>query len=127
MPDSAIQPFLARSAEAAAVIERYHYAEPAGPPRQVLADYLRTHQLGGGVALALAQVNRDIKTQVEQYGSLRRLPADTVQNVRNDMYLASETIHRITQDSRIPLTAAETAVLKTFRNDPDRATRYIPI
>jgi len=127
MPDSAIQPFLARSAEAAAVIEQYHNSEPLGPPREVLAEYLRTHQLGGGVAQALAQVNREIKAQVEQYGSLRRLPADTVQNVRNDMYLASETIHRITQDRAVALTATDAATLKAFRSDLDRATRFIPV
>ena len=43
------------------------------------------------------------------------------------MYLASETIHRITQDRNLALTAADAATLKAFRSDLDRATRFIPV
>src|SRR6202163_108205 len=98
MPDSEIQPFLQTSTYVARTLDRYSTACPVTDPRKVIRDYLRTRQPDAHVVPALAMLSRDVKTQVEQSGSLRRMPADTVQNVRNDMYLASETICRFGKD-----------------------------
>src|SRR5262249_32055762 len=70
---------------------------------------------------------RQIKAQVEQYGSFRRLPQETVQNVRNDMYLASEAIRRLSKDPAIKVQKADADLLKIYRGELDAATRFIPV
>jgi PiT family inorganic phosphate transporter len=76
---------------------------------------------------ALASVARDVSMQVQQYGSLRRLPADTVQNVRNDMYLVDESLKRLTREPSVNFEKADSDVLKLYRTDLDNATRFIPV
>ena len=126
MPDSEIQPFLQTSTYVAQTLDRYGTAGPVTDSRKVIGDYLRTRQPDAHVVPALAMLYRDVKTQVEQSGSLRRMPADTVQNVRNDMYLASETIHRFGKDETVKFAKSDADLLKLYRGELDAATRFIP-
>jgi PiT family inorganic phosphate transporter len=93
----------ASGVDVAQTLDRYSTAGPVTDPRKVIGDYLRTRQPDAHVVAALATLSRDVKTQVEQHGSLRRMPAESVQNVRNDMYLASETIRRLDKDPTLKL------------------------
>jgi PiT family inorganic phosphate transporter len=127
MPDSAIQPFLKTSTYVAQTLDRYDGGRTVTDPRSVIGEYLRTRQSNADVVPALGQLSRQIETQVAQYGSLRRLPQDTVQNVRNDMYLASETIRRLAKDSSVTLLKADADLLKAYRAELDGATRFIPV
>jgi len=126
MPDSAIQPFLATSASVATVLD--HYGTPAHviDPRAEVGNYLRSRALTPAVVPSTALLVRDIQAQVTRYGSLRRLPADEVQNVRNDMYLADEALRRLDREGAIAFAAADAAVLQEYRAALDRATRFIP-
>ena len=126
MPDSGIQPFLAQSARAAAVLD--YYSEPATvtDSRAEIGGYLRTKTVTPALVPAIASVVRDIQGQVAHYGSLRRLPADTVQNVRNDMYLVDEALRRIDRNAAVPFSKGDADVLLGYRGSLDRATRFIP-
>ena len=42
--------------------------------------------------MSLAALVKEIATSVEQFGSVAKVPANAVTNVRNDMYLASEAL-----------------------------------
>jgi PiT family inorganic phosphate transporter len=128
LPDSEVPPFLRTSIHAAATLDRYS-ASGSGAinePRTVIGEYLRTRQANAAVVPALAMLARDVKTQVEEYGSLRRLPAEMVPNVRNDMYLASETIRRLSTDSTVTFDKADADLLKLYRAELDNSTRFIP-
>src|SRR5262249_21584589 len=92
VPDSAIPGFLRTSTAVVQMLDQHSGGQTVADPREVIGTYLRTRKADPTVTPALAALAGSIKTQVEQYGSLRRMPADAVQNVRNDMYLASETI-----------------------------------
>ena len=83
-------------------------------------------QPDANVVPALAMLSRDVKAQVEQHGSLRRLPADTVQNVRNDMYLSAETIRRFAKDPTLKFQKADEDLLNLYRGELDAATSFIP-
>jgi inorganic phosphate transporter, PiT family len=126
MPDSAMQPFFVTSTSAAQVLDQDNRGAAIRDPRAVIETYLQTHQADANLAPALAQLARSVKTQVEQHGSLRRLPAEAVPNVRNDMYLAAEAIRRASKDGSLTFTKADADVLKVFRTDLDEATRFIP-
>ena len=126
MPDSAIQPFLAASTHTALVLDYYSEPEAVANPRAEIGAYVRTQKVTPALVPAIATLVRDIQAQVARYGSLRRLPADTVQNVRNDMYLVDEALRRIDRSAAVPFSAGDAEVLRAYRGSLDRATRYIP-
>jgi len=95
--------------------------------RAVLSDYIRTREYKPQVLDALAALTGDIGTQAKEYGALARVPAPSVSNVRNDMYLASEAIRLIEKSPAVTLDADSRANLKAFRKQIDDATKFIPL
>jgi PiT family inorganic phosphate transporter len=64
---------------------------------------------------------------VAQYGSLSRVPVESVDNVRNDMYLTSEAI-RLMQKAGNPAFDPDTGKnLTAYKKDLDGATKFIPL
>jgi len=96
-------------------------------PLKVLSEYVRTKELKADVVPALAAVTGSIGKQVKEYGSMSRVPADAVANVRNDMYLASETIRVLSKNDAVGFDADTKANLKAFKNEIDDATKFIPL
>ena len=83
---------VARTAEFVALAQATeHSLQAAGGgvafanPREALSAFVRTRQASPEVVAALAAVAGQIGEQVHADGSLRRLPAAAVANVRNDM------------------------------------------
>jgi PiT family inorganic phosphate transporter len=98
----------------------------AGDARKVLSDYVRTKDYSPAVVGALAAVTGDIGRQVTQHGTLAKVPAEAVANVRNDMYLTSEAI-RFLDKSPVKFDAATKTNLKAFKGEIDDATKFIPL
>jgi hypothetical protein len=65
------------------------------------------HQINEGTFPSLAALMLDISKQVTEYGSLGKIPAATVGNTRNDMYLVSEAIRLLSKDKESELIVAE--------------------
>src|SRR5262249_14850707 len=127
MPDTNVRPFVATATYAGQALDRYAGGRTASDPRAVIGTYLRTRQSNPEVVPALAQLSHSIGTQVQQYGSLRKLPQETVQNVRNDMYLTSEALKRLAKDTgSAKLAKADVDTLNAFRKELEGATRFIP-
>lgn len=101
-------------------------AAPADP-RKTLSDYLRTRQYTPEVVPALAAVTQNIGEQVRERGSFKRMASATVANVRNDMYLASETIGKLQKSGQVHFSADASANLGTFKKEMDNATKFIPL
>jgi PiT family inorganic phosphate transporter len=127
MPASQMAQFLATSKTASDVIE--HKAagyNVLGNPRPAVTAYVAQHQINEGTYPSLAVLVRDIAAQVDQYGSLAKLPAAAVGNTRNDMYLASEAIRFLMKDKENDLNKDEVAKLNAYKASLDNATRFIP-
>jgi len=101
-------------------------AAPADP-RPVLSDYIRTHQVNSALVPSLAALTGSIGAEVKNYGSLARVPAEAMANVRNDMYLASEAIRVMDKDKVGNFDADTQARLMAFKGKIDDATRFIPL
>ncbi|WP_371368808.1 inorganic phosphate transporter [Pseudomonas sp. QL9] len=101
-------------------------AAPADP-RPVLSDYIRTHQVTSALLPSLASLTGSIGSEVKNYGSLARVPAEAMANVRNDMYLASEAIRLIDKDKVGNFDADTQERLLAFKGKIDDATRFIPL
>ena len=68
-----------------------------------------------------------IDRQVREYGSLAKVPAAASENMRNDMYLASEGVKRLAKEESLHLTADEAKAMGTYRGSLDSGTRFIPL
>jgi inorganic phosphate transporter, PiT family len=128
IPPSAMQEFRTTSEAAAAVIQRQAEGHSVlGNPRPAVTQYVAHRTLNEGTYPSLAVLVRDIQKQVEQYGSLDRVPADQVGNTRNDMYLVSEAIRFLMKDKENNLKAEEVAALNSYKKVLDNSTKFIPL
>ncbi|HEY4066653.1 MAG TPA: inorganic phosphate transporter [Burkholderiaceae bacterium] len=101
-------------------------ATPADP-RKTLSDFVRTKQLSAELVPALAAITGSIGTQVGEHGTLAKVPAAAVANVRNDMYLTSEAIRVLDKTDGVSLDADTKKNLKAFKGLIDDATKFIPL
>ena len=98
-----------------------------GDPRPILSTYVRTKEATPELVPALAALAGQIGDEVKGYGSLAKVPAEAVGNVRNDMYLTSETI-RLMDKGKVGNFDADTqGKLKLFKDQIDASTRFIPL
>ena len=127
MPASQIAQFEANSQAASAVIAAKAAGyNVLGDPRPAVTAYVAQRQINEGTFPSLAVLVNEISKQVTQYGSLAKLPTDTVSNTRNDMYLASEAIRFLSKDKESDLSAQDIATLGAYKKSLDSATKFIP-
>ncbi|MCI4590431.1 inorganic phosphate transporter [Sphingobium sp. BYY-5] len=98
----------------------------AADARKTVTRYIADKTLSTATVPALAVLIRDVDQQVSEYGSLAKVPAAAVSNIRNDMYLASEAIKRLGKDKDAHLPEASAATLTTYKGSLDAGTRFIP-
>ena len=72
-----------------------------------------------GTYPSLAVLTKEISDSVEQYGSVAKTPFDKVQNLRNDMYLASEGFRVLAKDKESELSAADKTQIAGFKKELD--------
>jgi PiT family inorganic phosphate transporter len=117
------------SAHAASKIVEAHGAgyNITGDPRPAVTEYIHAHVISEGTYPSLAVLTKQISDSVEQYGSVAKTPLDKVQNLRNDMYLASEAFRVLAKDKESELSAAEKTQIADFKKQLDSATKFIPL
>ena len=127
MPASQVAQFQSNSLATSKVIEQKAAGHSVlGNPRPAVTAYVALHEINEGTYPSLAVLVRDIAKQVDEYGSIAKLPADVVGNTRNDMYLASEAIRFLMKDKENDLSQQEVATLSAYKGSLDSATKFIP-
>ncbi|PWB83685.1 MAG: anion permease [Methylocystaceae bacterium] len=127
LPPSHLASFSAASQAASKVVEtKASGYNVLGDPRPAVTNYIALHQLDEGTYPSLAVLIRDIAHQIETYGSISKIPFAAVGNTRNDIYLASEALRFLAKDKEAELTEADKKVLKTYKDQIDQATKFIP-
>lgn len=131
MPVSHMTQFLAVAESTqqslAKVAQTRGQTNPPGDPRATLSDYIRTKEYNPNVLPALSNVIGSISGQVKQSGFLAHVPTESVANVRNEMYLASEAIRFLDKNDPVKFDADTKTNLKAFKKEIDDATKFIPI
>src|SRR5262249_5443600 len=84
--------------------------------RGTLEDYIRTKNYSPAVQPALSVMAGEIGDQVGHYKTLARVPAASVTNVRNDMYLSSEAIRLLQSNHAVKLSPEANTNLKAFKH-----------
>ncbi len=120
--------FIAAAHDASKIVEAHGAGyNVIGDPRPAVTDYIHAHQISEGTYPSLAVLVKQISDSVEQYGSVAKTPLDKVQNVRNDMYLASEALRVLSKDKESELSADEKKQIGEFKKQLDYATKFIPL
>src|SRR6202451_218479 len=127
-PEGHAAQFIA-SAHAISKIVEAHSAgyNVIGDPRPAVTDYVHAHHIAESTYPSLAVLVKDISDSVEQYGSVARTPLEKVQNLRNDMYLASEAFRVLARDKENELTADEKGQIADFEKQLASATTVVPL
>jgi PiT family inorganic phosphate transporter len=128
LPASQVEDFQTTSRAAAGVIQKKAEGHSVlGNPRPAVTVYVSQRKITEGTYPSLVVLVNEIATQVGQYGSLSKVPAEAVGNTRNDMYLASEAIRFLMKDKENDLNKEEVATLNTYKKSLDSATKFIPL
>ncbi|MEI5996780.1 inorganic phosphate transporter [Paraburkholderia bengalensis] len=122
------QTFLAVAQQASAAIGNYvpQGAAPVVAPRGEVENYVRTRQLTPATVPALQKLTEQIGQQVGASGAMANVPQDMVDNVRNNMYVASEAIRLMEQGKQPAFTPEDTKAIDNFKKQMDHATKFIP-
>src|ERR1700723_3278531 len=127
LPPDQLEVFDSRSQAASAVIDKKGAGHAVlGNPRPAVTAFVASHELNEGTYPSLAVLVSDIASQVTKYGSLARMPSETIGNTRNDMYLASEAIRFLMKDKAADLSANDISTLTAYKSSLDGATKFIP-
>jgi PiT family inorganic phosphate transporter len=130
LPDSEVGVYKAVFAQAAQSLDAIGGGAPAakaGEARETIGAYLKSKQLTPTVVPSLAALTRDLETRLDRAGTIKDMPADQTKNVRNDMYMVSESLRIIDKDPGFTPNVEQKGALKTYRGKLDEATKFIPL
>ena len=127
MPVSHMTEFVAVAQVTQQSLNKGGVANVSGDPRATLSEYIRTKDYNANVLPALASVIGSIGDQVKQNGSFAKVPTESVSNVRNEMYLASEAIRFLDKNDAVKFDSDTKKNLNAFKKEIDDATKFIPI
>ena len=96
-----------------------------GDDEPELEKFVSTKTYEPGVMLALRQMVVDIRNEVTLYGSLKTVPQEMQANVRNQMYLASETMRLLAKNGP-KMAPADTKAVAAYKSELDTSTKFIP-
>ena len=120
--------FVANSAAVAEIIDKKTRGrQVGGDPRPLVSTAIALHEIDNNTLPAVGELVRVISQKVEMFGSLSKVPAAAVGNVRNDMYLASEALRWLLKDNKLSLSSQEASAFKAYKASLDDATRFIPL
>lgn len=124
---SETQDFIAVTAQASSVLERYGEGGPfAGDARTELRNYLRTRDLQPGTVPAASKLAKEVGADLARFKELAKVPPEQTRNFRNDMYVLGETL-RLFEKAKLPAFSEQDAeVLKNYHKHLDNSTKFIP-
>ena len=121
-----VQTFAAVSTQVAGAIG--NYVQPNTPTPDASAElqrFVSTHTAQPATMGALQQMVVVIRDEAVSYGSLGRVPQDMQANVRNQMYLASESM-RLLPKYGPHMSEADLQPLINYKGFLDKSTKYVP-
>src|ERR1700729_1130169 len=123
---SQVQTFAAVSQQVISTLN--NYIDPnatVADPGPELENFIRPRKFTGTTMLALQQIVGDIRNEAVHYRPLGAVPSGMQANVRNQMYLTSETL-RLLPKYGPKMSDGDAKILKNYRSFLDNATKFIP-
>ena len=130
MHEPAVAKFVVASAQAQTALSHYFPANGAASapadPRASLIQVVRTREITPQAMPAVAAMAGSIARMVDSYHSLDKVPPPSMVNIRNDMYLESESLRLLSKSKTLGVTADDQAALAAYKKQLDNATKFIP-
>ena len=118
--------FAAVSTQVAGALHNYEQpGATVGEAGGELERFSSTHKYEPGTTLALEQMVNDIRNEAVSYGSLGSVPPEMQANVRNQMYLVSETFRLIPKFGP-KFQPNDVKIIANYKGFLDKSTKYIP-
>jgi inorganic phosphate transporter, PiT family len=126
MHEEDVANFVTISAQAQTALS--HYASGAAPADAHAAamNVVRARAVSPQGVTALAALTASISTQVNQYHSMDKVPAGSMINIRNDMYLVSEGLRFMSKAKALNVSDADKSALDAYKKQLDHSTKFIP-
>jgi inorganic phosphate transporter, PiT family len=122
-----VQDFVAVSEQAVKVMSAHVDTNAVmDDPRTDLTEYLQTKKQTPTTILAERQMILEIEHEVSHYKTLKGVPSNQQSNVRNDMYISSESLRLMAKSKKPEFTAEEAAVMANYKKKLDLSTKFIP-
>jgi PiT family inorganic phosphate transporter len=128
--DAQIPAFISTTEAVTKVFDAHAGSAPkpadVGAARATVEDALKVRDMDKpNVYASLSVLASDIANQVRQYGSLSKVPASAVENIRNEMFLESEAL-RVMDKKGVKFADAEAKPLADYHDQLNHSTRFIP-
>jgi inorganic phosphate transporter, PiT family len=129
MNESDVNQFVAVSTQAHSVLS--HYAGDLAAPqtsdaRASAMSVVRERKVTPEGVAALAALDQSIATQVGEYHTMSNVPAGSMVNIRNDMYVVSEGLRLLSKSTDLKVSDADKKVLNSYKGELDHSTKFIP-
>jgi PiT family inorganic phosphate transporter len=126
MHEADVTQFVAVSARAQSVLSHYGSDTPPTDAHAAALQVVRDRKISREGVSALAALAGSVATQVGEYHSMANVPAGSMVNIRNDMYVLSEGLRFMGKDASLKLTDADKAALAAYKGELDHSTKFIP-
>jgi PiT family inorganic phosphate transporter len=126
MHEQDVTKFVAASAQAQTALSHYSSGPEAANPHAAAMDAVRSRAVTPQSLTALGQLANSISKQVDEYHSMDKVPAGSMVNIRNDMYLVSEELRFLAKSKSIAVSDADKDALAAYKKQLDHSTKFIP-
>ena len=104
MHEQDVSAFVATTTKAQSVFSHYGSGTVPADPHAAVLDVVRDRAVTPQSLPALGALAGSIAGEVDKYHSLAKVPADSMVNIRNDMYLVSEGLRFLAKSKAVTLT-----------------------
>jgi PiT family inorganic phosphate transporter len=126
MHEQDVTTFLAASTQAQTALARYSEGPAPADPHAGALELVRTRKVTPQGLAALEALAGKIGAEVGEYHSIDRVPAGSMVNIRNDMYLVSEGLRLLSKNAALKVSDADKKTLDAYKKELDHSTKFIP-
>jgi len=126
MHEQDVTQFLSASAQAQTALSRYGRGATPADPHAAVIDIVRARAVTPEGVPAIAALGQSLAAEVDTYHSLAKIPTQSMVNIRNDMYLVSESLRLIGKSKALSISAEDQTTLSAYKKQLDNATKFIP-
>jgi inorganic phosphate transporter, PiT family len=126
MHEQDVDTFIAASTQAQVALSHYASGDSSQDAHAGALELVRNRKVTSQGIAALSALTKTVASEVGQYHSMDKVPAGSMVNIRNDMYLVSEGLRFMGKDKSLDVSAADKSALDAYKKQLDHATKFIP-
>jgi PiT family inorganic phosphate transporter len=126
MHEQDVNTFLAASAQARTALSHYAVGVAPADSHAGALELVRNRKATPEGIASIAALTGKVAGEVGQYHSLDKVPAESMVNIRNDMYLVSEGLRFMSKAKSLNVSADDKKSLDAYKKQLDHSTKFIP-